>query len=816
MARIASDPQGRGPGDESSARSAAASTRGSHTGRRSGGCAGERAGLELAGCCDVDPERAESFRADFGYARAWGDPAQCSTRSGRTPSSWSSRWTRRSPSARSRSSGDPLLLEKPPGETPAGTDRLIAAAERGGAVVPHQVAFNRRFAPLVRELRRRIEEAGPLQHLHYEMTRVERRDPDFSTTAIHGLDAVRYLAGADYAEARFRYHEMPELGPGVANILVDAVMATGATAHLAFCPVGGVLVERAAAHAHGHTLFLHVPMWSGRRLARPAVALRPGGRLAADLGGDRVGDGTALFELGGFYRETVAFLDALAAGRAPSPGLRESRQSVEIAERIRRPRERSTGPSVGPHGTGERMKRVSLAATARRRLDPGGVARARGGARPHPQRPPRRLEGDRPRRRRDDAPSRHQPARPAGLVLLGCDMTGAYVTATAGLVADVQLRRPDRRPSPSIPRRPRPIYAGAGAVYRSDDSGTHVADGPAGPGPNTHRGERHRTDHGDFVLFTDDPAYPGSGRSVTFHAIAVDEDDPNRASDVAASAAESPSRARAHRDASADSEDRGRTLDEARSHGAGARSSRSSTAVAGVACPVADRREGRVREPQRRLAAPSRPRHRARLTSASFGRDPALGRRVRLRHDCRSSREPTGGPWGALRLRGRGSAAGGRRTALLRSSSELGPGEWWGNAAKGSRPSLGPVAASARFPLVAYVGPAGAEFPAGGPKFNGIAKTTDGGRSFTSSTPSRTASRRTSSAPGSSARGEDEGTPLVRRALRPRGGAGRPRRRLRDRPLPHLPDRGRRRDLEPGELGAARQRTAGPAAASTS
>jgi predicted dehydrogenase len=228
--------------------------------------------------------------------------------------------------------GIPLLLEKPPGATVAEVDRLIAAAE--GGRVPHQVAFNRRFAPLVRELRRRIEEAGPLQHLHYEMTRVERRDPDFSTTAIHGLDAVRYLAGGDYAEARFRYRELPELGTGVADIFVDAVMTSGATAHLAFCPVAGVLVERATAHAHGHTLFLHVPMWSG--VDSPGRLWHfTAGKLAADLGGDRVGDGTALFELGGFYRETVAFLDAVAAGRAPSPSLRESRQSVEIAERIR-------------------------------------------------------------------------------------------------------------------------------------------------------------------------------------------------------------------------------------------------------------------------------------------------------------------------------------------------------------------------------------------------------------------------------------------------------------------------------------------------
>jgi myo-inositol 2-dehydrogenase/D-chiro-inositol 1-dehydrogenase len=302
-------------------------------------CARERASLVLAGCCDLDARRAGSFRLDFGYARAYADPAAMLDAErpdavvvvvpvDRTVEVASLVLER----------GVPLLLEKPPGETTADVDGLIAAAERGGRAVPHQVAFNRRFAPLVRELRRRVGEAGPLQHLHYEITRVERRDPDFSTTAIHGLDAVRYLAGADYAEAQFRYRELPELGRGVANIFVDAVMTSGATAHLAFCPVAGGLVERATAHAHGHTLFLHVPMWSG--VDSPGRLWHfAGGGLVADLGGDRVGDGTALFELGGFYRETVAFLDDVEAGRAPSPSLRESRQSVAVAEHVRARRE---------------------------------------------------------------------------------------------------------------------------------------------------------------------------------------------------------------------------------------------------------------------------------------------------------------------------------------------------------------------------------------------------------------------------------------------------------------------------------------------
>ena len=293
----------------------------------------ERPDLQLAGCCDLDLVRAESFRAEFGYARAYADPvamldverpdaAVVVVPVERTVEIGSLVLER----------GLPLLLEKPPGSTIPEVERLMAAADRRR--VPHQVAFNRRYAPLVRELRRRIAAGGSLQHLHYEMTRVDRRDSDFSITAIHGLDAVRYLAGADYAEARFRYREQPELGPGVANILVDAVMSSGATAQLAFCPVAGVLVERATVHAGEESFFVQVPMWGGVDSPGRLVQYTKG-KLVSEVSGSVCGDGTALFELGGFYRETAAFLDALAAGQRPSPDLRESRQSVAIAQQIR-------------------------------------------------------------------------------------------------------------------------------------------------------------------------------------------------------------------------------------------------------------------------------------------------------------------------------------------------------------------------------------------------------------------------------------------------------------------------------------------------
>lgn len=307
-------------------------------------CAATRPDVELVACCDVDAGRAEAHRQRFGFAQVYTDPFAMleATRpdavvvivpEGVVTDLVEGLFAY----------GIPLLIEKPAGRKVAEVDRLIAAAERGAGrrPVPHQVGLNRRFVPLLRETRRRLDglvAASSVQHVHYEMTRVDRRDPDFSVTAIHGIDAVRYLAGSDYAQARFRYRELPELGPGVANIFIDAVMASGATAHLAFCPVAGVLVERTAIHALDHSFFVNVPLWNAFDSPGRLQHVERG-TLAAEITGSAVSGGGEAFELGGFHAEYEAFLDDLAAGRPPSPSLREARQSVAIAEQIRLRRE---------------------------------------------------------------------------------------------------------------------------------------------------------------------------------------------------------------------------------------------------------------------------------------------------------------------------------------------------------------------------------------------------------------------------------------------------------------------------------------------
>lgn len=290
---------------------------------------------ELAACCDTDEAKAIEFRNRFGFARHYTDlvsmleaekpdavclivpePLTCEL------------------SCEILKMGYPLLMEKPPGRTTEEIDRMIAAAHASDAAT--QVAFNRRYAPLVRELRRLLAKTfqpSDIQHVRYDFTRVGRTDVNFSWTAIHGIDTARFIAGSDYQHIRFHYQEFPDLGPKTANIFMDCTFTSGATAHLDFCPVAGVVVERATVYAYDNTFFLNVPVWGA--VDSPGLLQHfKKGELEQDIVGTDVCGGSESVELMGFYAENASFFDALREGRRPTGDLRDARQSVEIAQCI--------------------------------------------------------------------------------------------------------------------------------------------------------------------------------------------------------------------------------------------------------------------------------------------------------------------------------------------------------------------------------------------------------------------------------------------------------------------------------------------------
>ncbi|MCK4284004.1 MAG: Gfo/Idh/MocA family oxidoreductase, partial [Candidatus Brocadiae bacterium] len=306
--------------------------------------AAERPDTELAACCDLDEAKAEAFQRKFGFARRYTDlvemlnterpdavclvapvPVTCEL------------------SCRILEMGYPLLMEKPPGKTIEETDRMMAAAEAAGA--PSQVAFNRRHAPLVRELKRLMSETlpdGRIQHIRYEMVRVNRREKDFSTTAIHGIDAARFLAGSDYETVRFHYQELPDVGPGVCNAYMDCTFESGATGHLSFCPVAGATIEGAVIHALDNTFLLRLPMYRGLDASGRLRHVRKG-KVESDVTAADVSEGDEAFRLDGFYGENASFFDDIRAGRRPAGDLRNARQSVVIAQCMRERRSEYPG-----------------------------------------------------------------------------------------------------------------------------------------------------------------------------------------------------------------------------------------------------------------------------------------------------------------------------------------------------------------------------------------------------------------------------------------------------------------------------------------
>jgi len=291
---------------------------------------------ELAGCCDIDEKRAISFQEKFGFHRYYTDFITMLEQE--TPDAVcvvvSEAATARV-TMKVMEMGFPLITEKPPGLNSEECRQMIAAAEK--FKVANQVAFNRRYTPLVRKLKQLLSEEldpGRIHYLRYDFFRVGRTDADFSTTAIHGIDTVRFLLGSDYKEISFYYRELPEIGPATANIFMDCRMESGVFARLDFCPVAGVTIERATINAHDHSIFLHLPVWKAFDVPGRLLYLERN-EVKLDVTVQEICDGEEMFEEFGFYAENKSFFDDLRAGRHPQGDIKSGLQSVEVAECIR-------------------------------------------------------------------------------------------------------------------------------------------------------------------------------------------------------------------------------------------------------------------------------------------------------------------------------------------------------------------------------------------------------------------------------------------------------------------------------------------------
>lgn len=294
--------------------------------------AGSHPEVRLAACCDVDGNRAREYARAFGFARHCTDmPAMLAAEKPDAVIVAIPPAMTCNVASLVLERGFPLLLEKPPGLSPAELDRLIAAAEKGAAHA--QVAFNRHYMPVMRRAHEILDADIPPEsvgRIDYEMIRFDRWEPDFSTTAIHALDGALFLARSPFLAAEIRLQMQKKGDRETMNVVIEGECAAGAQVRVSIQPAAGMNTDSAKIHAVGQSLVIRIPV-SPLSTADGSLEHWRGDKLVATFS-DRAGD---VVEKLGVFGETEAFLNAVRSGASLTPGLQDCHQQVALMEAIR-------------------------------------------------------------------------------------------------------------------------------------------------------------------------------------------------------------------------------------------------------------------------------------------------------------------------------------------------------------------------------------------------------------------------------------------------------------------------------------------------
>jgi len=284
----------------------------------------------FAACCDINKQRAKDFKERFELPRYYADTdTMLDTEKPDVVSLIVPPEVTAELSCKIFAKGYPLILEKPPGMTPEETSKMIKAAKN----IPNQVAFNRRYMPLVQKAMDMIKEWDcSIFDINYRMLRVNRRDTNFEATAIHGIDLVKHIAKSSYKQLNFRYNELPQYGKTVANFHLNGKMENGVIVHLDFLPMSGITIERVEINTANGLICLHLPFGAGCYDAPGKLIHFAENKEVLTVCGE--GETCDNYIQSGFYNENAQFFNDVRQGNIPKDDIISGLQSVEIATLI--------------------------------------------------------------------------------------------------------------------------------------------------------------------------------------------------------------------------------------------------------------------------------------------------------------------------------------------------------------------------------------------------------------------------------------------------------------------------------------------------
>jgi myo-inositol 2-dehydrogenase/D-chiro-inositol 1-dehydrogenase len=273
--------------------------------------------IELVAACDLNAEKAAEFCRSFGFTRPYSDLSQmldvekldgcvCVMPMDRIVETGMLLLERRIP----------CVIEKPLGTSLADAETLSRVARE--TQTPHMVSVNRRFMPYINRARSWINEVGPVRYVRATQVRDSRNEPDFIwSTAIHVLDAVRYVVGEiEHFEVDRQRVE------SITWYVISLSFESGAVGRIEILPTAGMVEE--SYEFFGEDFRARITAGSG---TQRSLRCWQAGKLVVEA---QAFDDEPEDLRNGAYQEVEEFVRALRTGTRPHPEVDDILPSARI------------------------------------------------------------------------------------------------------------------------------------------------------------------------------------------------------------------------------------------------------------------------------------------------------------------------------------------------------------------------------------------------------------------------------------------------------------------------------------------------------
>ena len=222
-----------------------------------------------------------------------------------------------------------VFIEKPPGVTLHQTQEMARAAEKNGCKT--MVGFNRRFIPLLQQVKSSVEANGPIIQC---MSTFHKNTPNalyydgvidvLTCDAIHAVDALRWIGGGEVKAVASDINSFYAERENSFNAIVK--FTSGASGYLCTNWAVGARIHIFEMHAREISAYIN-PDAGGR-----AVLHTPEG--ITEITPEAAAGSDATHRVYGFYGESRHFVDAILQDRQPDTCFADAVKTMELVSAI--------------------------------------------------------------------------------------------------------------------------------------------------------------------------------------------------------------------------------------------------------------------------------------------------------------------------------------------------------------------------------------------------------------------------------------------------------------------------------------------------